>query len=344
MLFAAHLTCRPQPSLDTRGGRFRKLTGLTRRFDQSQNQAQLKSSAQECVTALRSLTVREPLAACASHRLLGPHRIVKPHYPALAALFAPFTVRIAEIEFREVAVKVDFAHVEIGAVNSALQNREIIFRAIGVGQQLAYFAHVLVGHVVHDVMHKILAQMPVLASIVRHHHRAVIHVRFHNRAQVVACDIRNMGGTDHAAALDEREHDLLPLAADVFQVPLVLMFVLLFAADIGFIGLNSFAFATERANVFLRRSHRFTDAVGHEPSAFVRDAEHPVQLMGGNSLLAGCHQMKAENPFVQRNMAAFHDRPNRHRERLPARVALIHAGAMRLALNQRRLIGPAKPA
>lgn len=36
--------------------------------------------------------------------------------------------------------------------------------------------------------------------------------------------------------------------------------------------------------------------------------------MGGNALLAGTHQVEADQPFVERDLAALHHRPHRDRE------------------------------
>ena len=59
--------------------------------------------------------------------------------------------------------------------------------------------------------------------------------------------------------------------------------------------------------------------------------------MRRDAFLARRHQAERQRPFVQRDMAAFHDGADRDSERFAAGVALIHAGAMRLAFNERRL-------
>jgi hypothetical protein len=54
-----------------------------------------------------------------------------------------------------------------------------------------------------------------------------------------------------------------------------------------FVGFNSAAARAHQACVL--RLHRLSNAVGHEPSGLVGDAEHTVQLMRANGLLAGAH-------------------------------------------------------
>src|SRR5580658_4128398 len=57
--------------------------------------------------------------------------------------------------------------------------------------------------------------------------------------------------------------------------------------------------------------------------------------MSRYALFRRCHEMKGERPLREREMAIFHDGPDRDRKRLMARVALIHAGPVRIALKER---------
>ena len=78
------------------------------------------------------------------------------------------------------------------------------------------------------------------------------------------------------------------------------------------------------------RPHRFANAMGEEPSGFVRNAQGPVELMGADALLAGGHQVERLKPDVQLDMAAFHDALGRHAEVLAAfpGAAAIDAGLL----------------
>ena len=55
--------------------------------------------------------------------------------------------------------------------------------------------------------------------------------------------------------------------------------------------------------------------------------------MGRDALLVGCHKMKAQNPLVKRDMAAFHDGAGHNREVATALIALMEARTVRLALQ-----------
>ena len=63
--------------------------------------------------------------------------------------------------------------------------------------------------------------------------------------------------------------------------------------------------------------------------------------MTGNALLGRAEQVGGVQPLVDRDMAALVQRAYGDSERLAASVALVHAGAMRFALNERRLIDDA---
>ena len=72
----------------------------------------------------------------------------------------------------------------------------------------------------------------------------------------------------------------------------------------------------------------------HEPRGLVGDPKLAMQLMGADPLFARCHQVKAQDPLVEGNVALFHDRADRHGERLATGVAHVHAGAVGLAFDE----------
>ena len=63
----------------------------------------------------------------------------------------------------------------------------------------------------------------------------------------------------------------------------------------------------------------------HEPSALVRDPEHPMKLVRAHSLLAGTQVMKRHQPFVQGNVAVLEQGSNGHAELLVARPTVEQA-------------------
>ena len=75
--------------------------------------------------------------------------------------------------------------------------------------------------------------------------------------------------------------------------------------------------------------HGFADAVRHEPSRLVGDAEHAVQLVGADALLARHEQVHCQQPLVQRNLAALEHGADGDGELLAAIVALDDALADR---------------
>ena len=77
-----------------------------------------------------------------------------------------------------------------------------------------------------------------------------------------------------------------------------------------------------------------------------------MQLVGGNALLAGRHQVEGLQPLVQGDMAALHDRFHGDGEILPAFLfgATVHASTLcrvgmidDAAVRTNRTIGPEQP-
>ena len=50
------------------------------------------------------------------------------------------------------------------------------------------------------------------------------------------------------------------------------------------------------------RSHRVAEPMIHEPRGAVGDSNHPVQLVSGETLLAGANEMQGEKPLGDRHM------------------------------------------
>ena len=105
-----------------------------------------------------------------------------------------------------------------------------------------------------------------------------------------------------------------------------------------FIGYDDLAGAAKLAFT-CRRLHCLANSVRHEPSGAIRaKAKHPHELVGANTLFARGHQMKAENPLVERDMAGLHHGPDRDRKGRAARVALEHPRTVRLAVYERGFV------
>ena len=79
-----------------------------------------------------------------------------------------------------------------------------------------------------------------------------------------------------------------------------------------------------------RFAHSFANAVRHEPSRFVRDAQHAMQLVALMPFLER-QQVGRQEPLVQRDLGALEHGSDRDRELLTAGIALVQASAMLLA-------------
>src|SRR5690242_1691313 len=128
-----------------------------------------------------------------------------------------------------------------------------------------------------------------------------------------------------AAALDQRDNLHLVLIA---ARTLALLAVV---APIGLVHFDRAAARAEQAGVFA--GHGLTDAMRHEPCGLIGDAEHVVNLVRADRLLAGAHQMHGHQPFIERNLAALEHGADSDRKLFPAIAALPQARPMRLALE-----------
>ena len=63
--------------------------------------------------------------------------------------------------------------------------------------------------------------------------------------------------------------------------------------------------------------------MGKEPRSLHAALEHPLNLAGRDTLLAGAHQMDHLQPQVQGQVRRLEDSPDPNGERLPAGVALV---------------------
>jgi hypothetical protein len=87
-----------------------------------------------------------------------------------------------------------------------------------------------------------------------------------------------------------------------------------------------------------RDAHGLTEAMAKEPSAFIGKAKHTAHLVGAHPFLAGGHQVHGGEPNVDLDMAALHERADRHEERFAAVLAFVDAGTSAFALKLGRAI------
>lgn len=132
-----------------------------------------------------------------------------------------------------------------------------------------------------------------------------------DREHVFLRDVFDDRCAHFAAALDERDNG---------RFPQHLRGAIPFAADVRFVNLDG---AVQLFCIFRARIHRVANPMRHEPRRLVRKLEHPVQLVGRNAFLAGAQNEHGHYPLGNRNVAGLKNRPNCHRELLPAGRAAI---------------------
>ena len=121
-------------------------------------------------------------------------------------------------------------------------------------------------------------------------------MRGEDGAQRLAADIGNMVRAGFALTLNQRVDDLFAHAADVPAVSFVAVLILLFAADIGGVRFDDLARAAQGTGG-LQIGHSLAQAVHHEPSGLIGDANRAMDLVSGNALLAGIEQMGGKPPL-----------------------------------------------
>ena len=236
------------------------------------------------------------------------------------------SVVVPEIELGEVAMQVRRRDVLIGAVDPALQDREVSFDRIGV--RIA--AHVFISRVVYGlVAGELLADLPINAALVGAKMGGLVDFTFKDGTQVVCIHVRDMAGADAAVAFNQRDDGFLGRRLPVSAVPG-------FAAHKGLVNFHEHPFAAERAGKSSLH-HGLTDAVSNEPSGFEINAKNTGELICAESLLAAAHQVHSLKPNMQRYVAFLKNGADFDGKGLAAGVALVEADPSGLALQGRAL-------
>src|SRR6266852_5738952 len=209
----------------------------------------------------------------------------------------------------------------VDALHAALEDAVVALNRVGVDPAANIFLLAVIDGI---VARKLLPHLAVVGCFVSHQRALAGDVLANDRRDIRGSHAINMKTTCASAALDKRKNDILvsPASAALGLARL--------PPDEGFIRLDDRTATAHRGKIAL--PHRLAKAMGHEPCGLVGDLEGPMQLMGGNSLLAGRQQMGRLEPFVQRHMAGLKDRADLAGELLTALSARPKAGAGRLAL------------
>src|SRR5262249_6840166 len=147
---------------------------------------------------------------------------------------------------------------------------------------------------------------------------------------------RDVERTGLTAALNKRKDRVL-------VTPTARLLALLHSglgAKVRFVSLDDAAAGTHlRGVVGLPRLHRFAQAMLHEPCSFVRHAKRAVELVSRESFLARCHQIRGQNPLVERDLGALEYGADRDRKRLAAAITLVETRARRFARHLADFLG-----
>ena len=107
--------------------------------------------------------------------------------------------------------------------------------------------------------------------------------------------------------------------------------------------------ATEFRAVAVSGHHRLADAMTEEPSRFVADPEHSLDLIRGDALLGIANQVGCQEPLFKRQVGIVEDRSDGHAELVLASRALIlllreqARNLLRLAARALHALRPAQP-
>lgn len=274
-----------------------------------------------------SSPIGETLAAGAADHDGGSRGVVHAQLDAVV---------VAEGELVEVSLEVLLAAVLINTFHAALEDAKEALD--GVGGDIA--TGILARAMMHRLMGgKRLGDRRIQAALIGVQPALGVDVRQQHGLEVVGGDVLDVERAGLTATLDQGEDRTLLLGQVALEQRAALAAFAqdrrLSLAQIRLIGLHDLAFAAHRLRLGRSRRHRLADAVRHEPSGLVGDAEHPAKLRRRHALLGSCHQVEAKDPLGKRNVAALHDRADRDREVLPAAVALMQTGAVALALQAR---------
>jgi hypothetical protein len=222
----------------------------------------------------------------------------------------------AEGKLVNIAAKMFRAGVVIDADQAALENRENALNSIG-------------GHVVSDILasavvDSIVAEARALnaiicASFVGMQGRSDFDMLMNSGLNCfLICALDRRCDRPPVALAHPKNGRLADRAATRLEL-LVFVFVGLDPADESFIDFDN------AAKLLEVRPARFPDAMQHEPSRRLPDADLFRQLQARDALARREKQVHCVNPFVQRNMAAFKYRSSAHREIFLALIATIEA-------------------
>jgi len=256
--------------------------------------------------------IRKTLPTDPLKQFFRAHRVIKPELLAMV---------VTEVKFSGVAVQVVRTAMLIHAIHAALEDAEKAFNRVRMRRAAHVFFRAVIDAL---VIREVLTDLHILPRFVSHQGRGVGYVFGQLPSEGSARNIIDVEGAHLSGTLDKGEHRfLVAVAAANLSSRL--------ATDEGFV---SFDYAADASQDLARRVHRFAQAVRHEPCGFVLHPQRALQLVATAPFLAGTDQVDRLHPLVQRDLASFKDCANRYRELFAAVLALVHARAVRLAIQR----------
>lgn len=208
----------------------------------------------------------------------------------------------------------------IHAIHTALEDAEKAFNRV----RMRIAANVFFGAVIDAlVIREVLTDLGILSRLISHQGRGIGYVLGKLPSKRAGSNIIDVEGADVASTFDKGEHRFFVSMAAADLSPRL-------AADEGFVSFDRTAADSQDPTGGV---HGFADAMGHEPSRLVLHAKRALQLVATASLFARADKVDRLHPLVQWDLAALKDCANGYRELFAAVLALVHAGAVRLAIQ-----------
>lgn len=124
-------------------------------------------------------------------------------------------------------------------------------------------------------------------------------------------------GNDFAAAFDDAENDRL-----------VVLTLLVLAADESLVGLDNAATGAAKAVVAVNVAHVLPDQVAHAPSGLVRHANGALDFLGRHAVARRAEHEHDVEPVAQGRARVLERRPGSRVDLKPAEIALVAAASL----------------
>src|SRR5208337_3125442 len=177
-----------------------------------------------------------------------------------------FTMVIAEIKLRGIAMKVKRAHMLINAIDTALEDTEKALCRVSVNLTPHIFASVMLHHL---MLRKFLAQGYILPCIIGHKVSVFTDLLFKDRFQGIGGHAGDVKRSHFAVSLNKRENGVFVPDATALLGPRL-------PSDKGFVCFNRPVIAKHPG---ILRLHGFTNPMRHKPSGFIGHTQGAMKLM-----------------------------------------------------------------